>query len=356
MKIMLLTDSFGGGGAERVASLLINGLASNPENKVHVCVFIDTPNYRIDMSHIQFHLLSPRQYPYFLNILNRMKNLILTIKRVRPDVIYSFGPIMASYVILAVKLSGLRRNIKIIASERNDPRREPVSDVKKIVRDYCYNQSDVIVCQTQMAIDLLKERKVNSQFVIIPNPISPNLPSWEGQNSKEIITAARLTEQKNLTMLIDAFNKIHHKFPEYRLTIYGEGEQRSFLQSYVMKKGLETVVCLPGFAKDIHQKMAHAYMYVSSSDYEGISNSMLEALGIGLPCICTDCPVGGARMYIENRISGILTQVGDLNGLYDSMCELIQNKELVNMISEKSREVKDVLNVQKITQKWVNLI
>lgn len=61
-------------------------------------------------------------------------------------------------------------------------------------------------------------------------------------------------------------------------------------------------------------------------------------------------------MYIENRISGILTQVGDLNGLYDSMCELIQNKELVNMISEKSREVKDVLNVQKITQKWVNLI
>lgn len=353
---MLLTDSFGGGGAERVASLLINGLASNPENKVHVCVFIDTPNYRIDMSHIQFHLLSPRQYPYFLNILNRMKNLILTIKRVRPDVIYSFGPIMASYVILAVKLSGLRRNIKIIASERNDPRREPVSDVKKIVRDYCYNQSDVIVCQTQMAIDLLKERKVNSQFVIIPNPISPNLPSWEGQNSKEIITAARLTEQKNLTMLIDAFNKIHHKFPEYRLTIYGEGEQRSFLQSYVMKKGLETVVCLPGFAKDIHQKMAHAYMYVSSSDYEGISNSMLEALGIGLPCICTDCPVGGARMYIENRISGILTQVGDLNGLYDSMCELIQNKELVNMISEKSREVKDVLNVQKITQKWVNLI
>lgn len=356
MKIMLLTDSFGGGGAERVASLLINGLASDPENKVHVCVFIDTPNYRIDMSHIQFHLLSPRQYPYFLNILNRMKNLILTIKRVRPDVIYSFGPIMASYVILAVKLSGLRRNIKIIASERNDPRREPVSDVKKIVRDYCYNQSDVIVCQTQMAIDLLKERKVNSQFVIIPNPISPNLPSWEGQNSKEIITAARLTEQKNLTMLIDAFNKIHHKFPEYRLTIYGEGEQRSFLQSYVMKKGLETVVCLPGFAKDIHQKMAHAYMYVSSSDYEGISNSMLEALGIGLPCICTDCPVGGARMYIENRISGILTQVGDLNGLYDSMCELIQNKELVNMISEKSREVKDVLNVQKITQKWVNLI
>ena len=226
MKVMLLTDSFGGGGAERVASLLINGLASHHENEVHVCVFLDTPNYKIDMSQVHFHLLSSHQYPYFFNVLNRIRNLTQVIKDVKPDVICSFGPIMASYVILSVKLSGLRRNIKIIASERNDPRREPVSDVKKKVRDYCYNRSDVIVCQTQMAIDLLKERNVNSKFVIIPNPISPNLPSWEGQNSKEIISAARLTEQKNLTLLIDAFNKIHQNFPDYRLTIYGEGEQR----------------------------------------------------------------------------------------------------------------------------------
>lgn len=356
MKIMLLTDSFGGGGAERVASLLINGLASNPENKVHVCVFIDTPNYRIDMSHIQFHLLSPRQYPYFLNILNRMKNLILTIKRVRPDVIYSFGPIMASYVILAVKLSGLRRNIKIIASERNDPRREPVSDVKKIVRDYCYNQSDVIVCQTQMAIDLLKERKVNSQFVIIPNPISSDLPNWIGKNSKEIITAARLTEQKNLPMLINAFEKIHQEFPEYRLVIYGDGELREQLQSYIEKKGMVNTVRMPGFAKDIHQIMANAFMYVSSSDYEGISNSMLEALGIGLPCVCTDCPVGGAAMYIEEGKSGLLTKVGDEYGLYQKMRQLITDSELSMRLSRESIKIRESLKLSVITKQWIKLV
>ena len=355
MRVIVLTDSFGGGGAERVASLLINGLAADTSNEVHVCVFIDSPNYKIDMSQVHFHLLSPRQFPYVLNVIVRIKNLVTTIKAVKPDVIYSFGPIMASYVLLATKMSGLRRKIKIVSSERNDPRREPVSDVKKIVRDFCYRRSDVIVCQTQMAIDLLKERNIDTRFVIIPNPISPNLPLWEGLNSKDIISAARLTEQKNLPLMINAFERIYREFSDFRLTIYGEGELRDYLQSYIDRKGLSSVIKLPGFAKDIHQKMSKAYMYVSSSDYEGISNSMLEALGIGLPCVCTDCPVGGARMYIKNGDSGILTKVGSEYDLYEGIKTFISDRGKLLKCSKNSQMLKDELTLQAITYQWVHV-
>lgn len=356
MKAIILTDSFGGGGAERVASLLINGLASDVDNEVHVCVFLDTPNYQINMSQVHFHLLSPKQYPYVLNVLNRMKNLVKTIRQVQPDVIFSFGPIMASYVLLAVKMSGLRQQIKIVASERNDPRREPVSDLKKIVRDYCYRHSDVLVCQTQMAVDLLKERGIESKFVLIPNPISPNLPRWEGENSKDIITACRLTEQKNLPLLINAFAQLHQDYSDYRLTIFGEGELRNDLQSLIDGRGLSKVVSMPGFAKDIHQIMARSYMYVSSSDYEGISNSMLEALGIGLPCVCTDCPVGGAAMYIKDGVSGFLTKVGDGEALYQVMKRLLCDRELAENVSENSRQITRQLTLSSITQQWINLV
>lgn len=356
MNAIVLTDSFGGGGAERVASLLINGLTTDANNEVHVCVFIDSPNYKINMDRVYFHLLSLRQYPYALNVLNRIKNLVKTIRKVKPDVIYSFGPIMASYVVIATSLSGIRKNVRIVSSERNDPRREPVSELKKIVRDYCYKKSDVIVCQTQIAVDLLKERGVNTKFVIIPNPISPNLPTWEGKNSKEIITAARLVEQKNLPMLISAFDKIHQEFPEYILTIYGEGELRNYLQEYIVKLGLADVVKMPGFAKDIHLIMAKAYMYVSSSDYEGISNSMLEALAIGLPCVCTDCPVGGASTYIRNGISGILTGVGDENGLYRGMRRVITDKNLALKFSDESVKIRKKLTLLRITNQWMDLL
>ena len=356
MKSLVLTDSFGGGGAERVASLLINGLSADNANEVHVCVFLDIPNYKIDVSHVYFHLLSAKQYPYALNVLNRIKNLVKTIKAIRPDVIYSFGPIMASYVILAVNMSGLRNSIRIVASERNDPRREPVSNLKKRLRDYSYSHSDTLVCQTPMAIDLLRARGVNTNYVLIPNPISPDLPQWQGAKSKDIITACRLTEQKNLTLLIDAFGRLHSEFPDYRLVIYGEGELRSMLENYVVSKGLASAIKLPGFATDIHQIMTHAYMYVSSSDYEGISNSMLEALGIGLPCVCTDCPVGGASMYINDGVSGLLTKVGDESGLYQAMRRLIMDGNLSSSISLQSRKIKDALSVQKITKMWVDLL
>ena len=354
MRIIVLTDHFGEGGAERVASLLINGLVE-AGHEIHVCIFVDSNNYRLDYSKVAFHLLSTKNHVHALNILVRLKNLVKTIMEVRPDVIYSFGPSMASYVVLASSMCGQKGKIKIISSERNDPRREPASNLMKQVRDYSYNRSDIVVCQTQMAIDLLKERNIHAKFVIIPNPISPNLPTWVGEESNQIITAARLTEQKNLPLLIDAFEELHREFPSYHLSIYGEGFLRESLQSYIEKKGLTSVVSLSGFAKDIHQIMSHAFMYVSSSDYEGISNSMLEALGIGLPCVCTDCPVGGAKMFINNGVNGILTKVGDMLELYKGMREYIINAELRKRVSANSTKINDQLSLERITKLWIAL-
>lgn len=355
MKAIVLTDHFGCGGAERVASLVINGLSADIANEVHVCVFEDENNYNMKAERVSVHLLADSQKSHFINAFLKIRNLARVIKSVKADVIYSFGPIMAGYVYLAKCLSGVK-NLKVVDSERNDPRYEPVADWKKKVRNYCYNRADVLVCQTPMAVDLLRNIfGVRSRSVIISNPITPNLPEWHGENSKEIITAARLTEQKNMPMLIDAFDRLHSEFPEFRLTIYGEGELRGYLTEYIRNKNLFDCVSLPGFTKDIHSVMASAFMYVSSSDYEGISNSMLESMGIGLPCVCTDCPVGGASLCIENGKTGILTKVGDVDDLYKGMKSLIMDPALVKSVSSASRYVNEIFSLEKITAQWVNL-
>jgi len=355
MKAIILTDHFGQGGAERVASLIVNGLSAIKGNEVHVCVFEDVNNYNMQKERVVFHLLTDSSKGHLANAWLKIRNLANVMKREKADVIFSFGPIMASYVYLAKCLSGMK-NLRVVDSERNDPRKEPVENWKKKVRNFCYNRADILVCQTPMAVELLRDLYgVKTKTVIIPNPITPGLPVWKGENSKEIITAARLTEQKNLPMLIDAFEKLHNDYPEFHLTIYGEGELREYLTNYVSDKGLTEVVSLSGFAKDVHVIMANAYMYVSSSDYEGISNSMLESLGIGLPCVCTDCPVGGAAMVIENGVSGILTHVGNTEELYEGMKSLIKNKNLAFHISESSKYVNTEFSLEKITSKWIQL-
>ncbi len=356
MKIVVFTDHFGNGGAERVASLIVNGLLKDSGNEVHVCVFDEVNNYNLNVDKEKFHLLSDPRKGHLANCFFKIFNLTKILKQVRPDVIFSFGPIMAGYVFIA-KLLSCHKKLCVIDSERNDPRYEPIEAWKKCVRNYCYNQADLLVCQTPMAVDFLRNLYgIKTKIVIIPNPITPNLPSWNGIHSKEIITACRLTEQKNLPMMIDAFEMLHKDHPAYRLSIYGEGEQKNYLQLYIKKKGLTDVVGLPGFAKDIHQIMANSYMYISSSDYEGISNSMLEALGIGIPCVCTNCPVGGAALYIEDGVSGVLTKVGDPVDLYKGMKRFIENKDFANNASLKSRMVNKELSLEKITNQWIDTI
>ena len=97
-------------------------------------------------------------------------------------------------------------------------------------------------------------------------------------------------------------------------------------------------------------------MFVSSSDYEGMSNSMLEAMAMGLPCVCTDCPAGGARAVIKDGENGLLTPVGDSHALYLAMKKIAENPGLANKLSQNSVKIRNKQSVDKIIKKWMELI
>ena len=97
-------------------------------------------------------------------------------------------------------------------------------------------------------------------------------------------------------------------------------------------------------------------MFVSSSDFEGMSNSMLEAMGMGLPTICTDCPAGGARAIIKDHENGILVPIKDVESMYRAMKEVAENKELAEKLSVNGTKLRDELSVDKIVSQWLEVI
>ena len=149
------------------------------------------------------------------------------------------------------------------------------------------------------------------------------------------------------------FSKLHD---DYILDIYGRGEEMENLIYETKQLGLSNKVKFRGFCSNIHEKIRNARMYVSSSDYEGISNSMLEALAIGLPCICTDCPVGGAKMVIKNNINGILIPVGDQKALEQKMILLAENDELIEKLSQNAVKIRTKLSISNIADEWISFI
>ena len=192
---------------------------------------------------------------------------------------------------------------------------------------------------------------------VIANPITSSIPDpYDGEREKRIVAVNRLSQQKNIFMLLRAMKRVLDVFPEYVLEIYGKGEQQEELEKYAKKLNISDNVQFMGQKANVQTYIVNASVFVSSSDFEGMSNSMLEAMAIGLPVVCTDCPIGGARMVIKNNINGILTPVGDDKIFANEIIELLKNPEKAKRLGKQARELREQLNVKKIAKEWEKLL
>lgn len=192
-----------------------------------------------------------------------------------------------------------------------------------------------------------------TQKHVIPNPILCDLPlRYEGKRRPVAVNFCRLDKIKNIPLLIDAFALLSKDYPEYALHIYGEGREKENLMVYAAQSGCGDRIVFYDFESRVHEKIRDCAMFVSSSDREGISNSMLEAMAIGLPTVCTDCAGGGARMMIDDHKNGILVPMRDVQALCLAMKEVIENPELAERLSREAVKIKDRLTIENIGEQW----
>lgn len=135
------------------------------------------------------------------------------------------------------------------------------------------------------------------------------------------VAAGRLTAQKNFPLLLRAFARVRAQTPCH-LAILGEGEERRGLESLIVELGLAQDVWLAGFCDNPYALMARASALVSSSDYEGLSNVLIDALALGISVVATHCPSGQAEILLGGRY-GILTPPGDGKALAAAMVRVL---------------------------------
>lgn len=346
MRIAILSHGLSNGGAERVASILANNLAI-----YHKILFI-----AVYSQEREYTLLDDITYKYIgCNSSNRMVKLIKRNIQIK-KVIESFQvDLVISFIIneaLMLNISG----IPLIYSLRTNPDNIFRKRLNRVLGLFSYRRARAIVFQAEGARNYFDD-EIRRKGVVIGNPLTENLPYWKDyKHEKNIITACRLTKQKNIPLLINAFSEFHRLYPEYKLDIYGQGDEEEYLKVLVSKLKLENFVSFCGHSEEIHQVMASSGIFSLTSDFEGLSNSMIEALAIGIPTVCTDCPPKSAGEYIVNGESGFLFPVGDKKALVEIWCELVQNESLCRRISENEVNIRKKLNVQLVVRQWQDII
>lgn len=352
-KLVFTIGSLTGGGAERVISILANHLCEDYDVTI-LALLKDEVAYALD-ERVHYRVVDlPEHVKGLRRNLKRLRQVRQTIKEINPHVVISFLTSINIMVLLALALTPY----PIIVSERNDPNAETPSRLGRLIRDaFYYSRKRIFfVFQTQYAKDCFK-KMTDKNSAIIFNPLKRDLlPAYQGQREKRIVCVARLEPAKNQSMLIRTFHQFKQFYPDYQLEFFGKGPLETDLKNLAKTLGMEDSVIFHGFTKDVHQKIQKAKMFILPSDYEGIANAMLEALAMGIPTICTDCPAYGGRLFIEDGKSGFLIPVGDEQVLLERMMILAEDDELSLAFSKQSQMIKERLSEDLIVEQWCQVI
>ncbi len=343
-KIVFIIPNMTGGGTERVISLLSTEYIKRGF-QVAIMQFAGYQHaYELD-SRVEDFSISEQSGGNPLVQIRRIRDMRRYFKK-NPDC-HIFAFCVNGAVFSAVATLGMKR--PFLVAERNSPE----SCKEKKIRNWAYRRADVITFQTADGIAYFP-KDIARKAVIIPNPIDTAIPQrYEGERAKRIVTVGRLHSQKNQALLLEAFSDFCKERTDYTLHIYGEGELEERLKAYAQELGLGDSVVWHGFSARVKEEIADSRMFVLSSDFEGISNSMLEALAMGIPTISTDCPIGGARAYMKHNESGLLTPVGDREALAEAMLRVAGDDELAGRLSVNGAKVREQYSQGSIAERFL---
>lgn len=188
---------------------------------------------------------------------------------------------------------------------------------------------------------------------VIPNPlpIFPNVTS--PLTNKQVIAVGRHAYEKGFEMLIDSWEKVHKKYPEWMLKIYGIDIIKN-LTPIIQDKDLQDSIIPTDSTPHIYQAYQESSLYVCSSRFEGFGMTLIEAMSCGLPCVSFDCP-HGPRNIITDGKNGYLVEPENIESLAEHICHLIEHEELRKEMGKAARKRAEDFREDKIMQQWVDL-
>lgn len=286
--------------------------------------------------------------------LRRILALRRLVRRHRPTVVLGM---MTRGSILAVVAA--RGRCRVIATEHTHPPIQTLPPLWQRLRRWAYPRADAVIALTHGTAQWLDVHVPGVQAQVIPNAVhwpledgDPVMPAARPAGRLRLLAVGRLHGVKGFTCLVRAFALVAALFPDWDLTILGEGSERAALEALCEELGLQGRVSLPGRVGNVGAWYQASDLYVLSSVAEGLSNTLLEAMASGLPCVAFDCETG-PREIIRDGIDGVLVRpVQDPDALAAHMSELMADPALRARYAGRAVDVRDRFSTARVMALW----
>jgi len=325
-RVLFLSISFMGGGAERVFSTLLRHL-DRTRFEPH-----------LGLLHLQGPYLAelPGDVPVYDLRVSRLRYampaIVGLVRKLNPHTVLSTIQSLNLQVMLSKPFFPSKTRVLIreaaISTETLEGQLAHPQIWQWLYRRF-YKRADRVICLSDtMQRDLVENFNVPIEKTVrIYNPVDAErireLAALGGSPysgaGPNVVAAGRLSAEKGFDLLLAAFSKVIKQFPQAELTILGDGPLKHDLMKQVQDHELGGNVRFRGFESNPWRYFKHADLFVLPSRYEGLPNVVLEALALAKPIVATDCP-GGIKEIQTSDPEMILVPVGDSVALADAIC------------------------------------
>lgn len=330
LRLLAVTHSLSGGGAERFVSNLATGL-DRERFAPEVCLATGRASYPLpgDVPLTSLGYRGVRDLPRAIRALRR-----LIVDRA-PDLVLS--NVLSTNCLTGAALAGLERRPPWVARIGNAPEvAEP--PLQRWWARRVYPRARLLVCNSRGMVNAFARRypELRDRVKSLANPtdfaaldrLAAGGPIPRAGDGPVLLAVGRLTRQKRPDLMLAALAEVRRRpgLASTRLQLCGEGPLAGALARRARRLGLGDSVELLGFVDNPFALMRAADLYLLTSDFEGLPNALIEAQGVGLPAVATRCPHGPDEI-IEDGVTGLLAPVGDAAAIAAAVADLLADSE-----------------------------
>ena len=358
---LLLVPSLKAGGAERVASVLANHWAASG-CVVTLATFEEARHDAyalhpgVDRVVIAPGVRKDGGLGASARAVRRILALRALLRERQPGAAVGFmPPANVTLALAGIGLPGL-----VIGSERSHPPAVPIGAPREWIRAHAYRYLDAVVAQSRESDAWMRQHTRAREFAVLRNPVLWPMPKSEPLSDpaaaltpgrRVLLMAGRLSPEKQVDKGIAAFAELAGRFPLWDLVAVGEGPSRSALEHEARAAGLGDRVKFVGRVGNIGDWYARADLYLMTSRFEGMPNTLAEALAHGVPAISFDCDTG-PRDLIRPEVDGLLVAQDDMAGLASALARAMADAGLRARWASRAGEIRERLSVARVAAQW----
>lgn len=353
-KIMFIIGCLGGGGAERIVTNVASFMAEKTNFEISILTYYKEENEYAFSSKINRINISGGNKNSFvqMNSIQKLKKIRHSIKDFCPDDIICFLPHALVFTYLSLLFTKFKK--KIVYAERANPKIDN-SKIGKLKNKILKKIKRII---TQNSGQKEFYNKITKAKVdIIPNPLYEEIFTEVriySKKPKKIVSVGRLNNQKNYELAIKSFYELQKQHNDLEYYIYGSGSKKEELENLVFELNIENKVHFMGFEIDRNKIYGDKDIYLMTSLYEGMPNTLAEAMCYGLPSISTNCDFGPADLIMDDKM-GILVDGFDNVNVVNALNKMINNYDFyIKNVPEIKEKLYKKYSYEIIMKKWIS--